>query len=89
MAYMCKTNNRECDACGKCTPTQPPETGVVVEATIKLKFSVYGKLERLLRSGEKEKAQEYAEQLVDFTIDCCGLVSEDMTVDEVAIELNE
>lgn len=90
MAYMCKRNNgRECDACGRCEKTQPLETGGVVEATIKLKYTAYGIIEETLRSGNKEKAQAIAEDLVDDTIDCCGLAGEDMTVEEVTIELNE
>lgn len=90
MAYRCKLNgSKECDGCGGCTPSQPPETGVIIEATIKLRYTAYGDIEQILRSGDKEKAQKYAEALVDDTIECCGLAGEDMTVEEVEIELGD
>ena len=90
MAYRCKLNqNKECDGCCSCKPEKVPETGVVIEATIKLKYTAYGLIEEEYRSGNIESAQGIAEALVDDTIDCCGLAGEDMTVEEVTIELGD
>lgn len=90
MAYRCKENqSKECDGCGSCQPKREPETGVIVEATIKLRYTAYGEIERLVRSGANEEAQGMAEAQVDDIIDCCGLAGRDMTVDEVEFSLNE
>ena len=62
-----------------------PETGVVIEATIKLKFTAYGEIERRLRKGEDVTG--YAEAMVDDIIDCCGIAGQDMTVRDIEYEL--
>ena len=90
MAYRCKENqSKECDGCGSCTPERQPETGVVIEAKIKMKFTAYGIIEKYLRSGDKNAAFNVAEELVAEVIECCGLAGEDMEIDGVEIELNE
>ena len=63
------------------------ETGVTIEATIKLKFTVYGEIEARLRKGED--VTELAEDLVNDTIECCGLAGEDMTVKDFEYSLND
>lgn len=67
--------------------SREPETGVVIEATIKLRTTVYGEIERRLRKGED--VSEYAEKLVDDIIGCCGLAGQDMRVNDVEYQLNE
>lgn len=92
MAYMCmKDYSRECDSCGDCTPKKeyPPETGVTITAKIELKYTVYGNIEKAMRLGDMKLAEAIAEELVEDTIDCCGLAGEDMTVEEIEFELNE
>lgn len=64
-----------------------PETGVVIEATIKLKFTAYGEIERRLRNGED--VSEDAQRLVDDIIECCGIAGRDMTVTDFEYELNQ
>lgn len=66
--------------------SREPETGVLIEATIKLKFVAYGEIETMLRNGED--VSEKAEELVDDVIECCGIAGEDMRVDEVEYSLN-
>lgn len=89
MAYMCKIRDAECDGCQECKPKQEHETGVVITAKIELKFTAYGEIERLLRSGNESAAAGMASALVDDMIECCGLAGEDMSVDTVEYELNE
>ena len=64
-----------------------PETGVIIEASIRLKFTAYGEIEQRLRKGEDVAG--YAEALVDNVIECCGLAGKDMTVEDVEYQLNE
>lgn len=89
MAYRCVKSGGECDGCGSCRPEMHPETGVRIEATIKLVFSAYGDIERILRSGDRECAEKMAQVLIDDTLDCCGLAGGDMTCEEFTMELNE
>lgn len=90
MAYTCiLTGGGECTGCMDCRPEDPPETGVVVEATIKLKFTSYGEIERILRSGDKKCAEGMAEAIIDDILDCCGKAGEDMTCESFTMELNE
>lgn len=90
MAYRCKENqSRECDGCGSCNTNSQPETGVIVTATIELKFRAYGRIEEELRSGNTDIATKIAEYMVDDTIECCGIAGEDMSVEEVEIELGD
>lgn len=63
------------------------ETGVTIEATIKIRFTSYGLIEQKLREGEDVTG--YAEAIVDDIIDCCGIAGEDMRVESVEYELNE
>ena len=85
MAYRCEQNmSKECDGCGSC---KPPETGVTIEATIKLRFTAYGEIESMMREGQNVKRK--AEELVEDIIDCCGLAGQDMRIDDIEYELNE
>lgn len=63
-----------------------PETGVTIEATIKLRTTVYGRIEQQLRKGED--VTEDVEALVEDIIDCCGIAGRDMRVEEIEYELN-
>lgn len=88
MAYRCKRNQmKECDGCGYCQPERPPETGVTITATIKLKFTVYGEIETMLRNGEDVVSK--AEEMVDDMIDCCGITANNMSVEDIEYNLNE
>lgn len=91
MAYGCVKSSawKECDGCMDCRPKRTPETGVIITAKIELKFTAYGEIERLLRSGNKAEAGGMAEALVDDIIDCCGLAGQDMSVENIEYELNE
>lgn len=89
MAYRCIKNGGECDGCGSCRPASPPETGVRIEADIKLIFTAYGDIEQVFRSGDKECAERMAQALIDDTLDCCGLAGEDMECEGFTMELNE
>ena len=63
------------------------ETGVRIEATIKLDFTAYGVIEEKLRKGED--VTEEAERLVEDVIECCGLAGQDMKVKDIEYSLNE
>ena len=85
MAYMCKrAGNRECDGCGDC---QPKETGVVVTARLEMKFTIYGEIETLMRSGRLDKALREAEAMVEDELQCAGITG--TSVEEVEIKLND
>lgn len=85
MAYMCTRANRECDGCGYCEPKQK-ETGVTITATLELRMTVYGEIERKLRKDED--VSKLADDLVQDTIECCGLAGENMSVRDIEYELN-
>ena len=63
-----------------------PETGVTIEARIDLKFTVYGKIEEKLRRGED--VSELVEDLINDTIECCGIAGEDMRLKDFDYSLN-
>ena len=94
MAYMCmKDYNRECDSCGDCILTEAfeadPETGVTITATIKLRFTDYGDIERALRERDTQLADEIAISQIDAMLDRCGEVQDCMEVEEYSCKLNE
>lgn len=91
MAYRCKENqSKECDGCGSCQEKkQQHETGVIIEATIELKFHAYGELEELIRQGKGKEAEAKAKYLIEDTIECCGLAGEDMVLEDFSFYLDE
>ena len=91
MAYRCKENqSKECDGCGSCQKKKRQrETGVIIEATIELKFHVYGEMEELIRQGKEKEAEAKAKELIEDTIECCGMAGEDMSLEDFSFYLDE
>ncbi len=65
------------------------EQEAVVTATIKLQFRVCGDLVKAIQNGWLDEADQIANSLVEDCKDCCGLVSDDMSIEDVEYRLVE
>lgn len=65
------------------------EREVVVTATIKLQLRVCGDLVKAIQNGWHDEADQIAKSLVEDCKDCCGLVGDDMSIEDVEYRLEE
>lgn len=59
------------------------EQEALVTATIKLQFRVGGDLVKALQNCWHEEADQIAKSLVEDCKDCCGLVADDMSIEDI------
>ncbi len=61
----------------------------LVTATIKLQLCVSGDLVKALQNCQYDEADQIAKSLVEDCKDCCGLVANDMSIEDVKFRLVE
>lgn len=65
------------------------EQEALVTATIKLQFRVSGDRVKALQNCWYDEADQIAKSLVEDCKDCCGLVADDMSIEDVEYGLVE